>query len=111
MSNENALLKFLEAENSRDWDQYMRYLHPSVEWTLFAISGSQSMQGIENYMERIISAYEDNNDSFVCEQRYSSQSGTRIVTVLCNNHGQRSIDVFDFEDGLIRAEYEFLLNE
>ena len=33
----------------------------------------------------------------------------RVVTLLVNDDGERSLDVFDVEGGLIRREWEFLL--
>ena len=111
MGNVETLFKFFESENKRDWQQYKEYLHCDVEWVLFSLSKSQSLQGIDNYMQKILSAYEGNQDSFLCENYYSNQTQGRVITVLRNNHGYRSVDIFDFEDGLIKREYEFLLDE
>jgi len=111
MKNENALFEFFAAENDRDWERYAQYLHQDVEWRLFTAFGCQVIQGLDNYMAKIMTAYEGSQDSFICDQHFSSQSGSRIVTVLHNNYGQQSVDIFDFEDGLIKHEYEFLLSE
>jgi len=111
MGNVEVMLKFFEAENNRDWQKYREYLQPDIEWTLFSVSESQSIKGINNYMDRIQSAYEGNHDSFICQEYYSDISENRIVAILCNSHNHRSIDIFDFENSLIKREYEFLLDE
>ena len=102
MNHEDALKQFFDAENRRDWTAYIAFLHPDVEWVLFGRSETLMIQGIEE-------AYTGNNDSFSCETLYSGVSGSRITAVLRNNHGQRSTEIFEFENGLIRKEWEFLL--
>jgi hypothetical protein len=54
-------------------------------------------------------AYEGCSDTFVCETMYQSSDGDRIVTILKNNLGERSCDIFEVADGLIVREYEFTL--
>ena len=38
-----------------------------------------------------------------------SEDGRRIATLLVDADGRRSLDIFEFEDGLIRREWEYLL--
>ena len=38
-----------------------------------------------------------------------SEDRRRIATLLVDTDGRRSLDIFEFEDGLIRREWEFLL--
>ena len=38
-----------------------------------------------------------------------SEDGRRIATLLVDTDGRRSLDIFEFEDGLIRREWEYLL--
>ena len=109
MNNQGILQLFFEAENRRDWENYKVFLHPNVEWTLFNDKENQTISGLESYMSKIKTAYGESNDSFSCEIIYSSKSGNRVVAILINNYGQRSTDVFEFENGLIRKEWEFLL--
>ena len=47
---------------------------------------------------------------FTCESMLVSNSGNRIVAKIKNTLGGYSIDIFDFEDGVIRWEYEYLLD-
>jgi hypothetical protein len=109
MDNEKSLLEFFSAENKRDWTRYKTFLHPCVEWILFSDSKRQITYGIGDYMDKMRSAYGKSEDSFICEKMITSCNGQRILAILVNNHGHRSIDIFDFENGLIRNEYEFLM--
>ncbi len=109
MNNKNILKRFFEAENSRDWVNYITYLHPNVEWISYNVKDSQTISGLKSYMNKIKLAYEGNEDTFLCETIYSGKAGNRIAAILVNNHGQRSIDIFEFENGLIKKEWEFLL--
>ncbi len=110
MDNENSLMEFFLAENQREWTRYKTFLHPSVEWILFSDSKIQFTYGIRDYMDKIRSAYGKSENSFICEKMITGRNGQRIMAILVNNHGHRSIDIFDFENGLIRNEYEFLMD-
>ena len=103
------LLRFFEAENRRDWAEYRKYLAPDVVWELF--SGQvTTVRGIDRYVAAIKKAYEESDDTFVCEAMYHNGDGNRMVTILKNNHGERSCDMFEIADGLIAREYEFILD-
>lgn len=108
MDNQTLLIKFFKAENERDWETYCKFLHQDVRWVLHS-KEVKTIQGIEAYLSTITSAYKDSQDTFVCEKTYEDIKGDRIVAVLVNNHGERSCDIFDFKDGLIYKEYEFIL--
>ncbi len=109
MENKELLRRFFELENRRDWTAYETFLHSDIEWILYHEGGSQVISGVENYMNKIRTAYYGNHDTFLCEAFFSSTSGDRITAILINNHGKRSTDIFEFENGLIRREWEFLL--
>ena len=66
--------------------------------------------GIENYMKTIKNAYLNTDSKFSCIDMQISKSGNRIVTYLVNNFGVLSLDIFDFKDGKIYREYEFILD-
>lgn len=110
MTPAEALQAFFAAENARDWDSYRKFLHPEVRWTLHGLRRTEEVEGIEAYMARIQAAYAHSQATFVCQQMTVSAAGQRIAALLCNDQGARALDIFDFEDGLIRAEYEFLLD-
>ena len=42
-------------------------------------------------------------------QMLESEDRRRIATLLVDTDGRRSLDIFEFEDGLIRREWEYLL--
>lgn len=56
-----------------------------------------------------MAVYEACDNTFICESLYQNNDGTRIVAMLRNNLGERSCDIFDFVDGLIVKEYEFII--
>ncbi|WP_282920183.1 nuclear transport factor 2 family protein [Ignavigranum ruoffiae] len=108
MNNLQILNLFLKAENERDWHTYRQFLSHDVVWELHSHTYSK-IEGIENYLNTIISAYESNRTTFEIETIVKSKDSTRIVAVLRNSVGERSCDIFEFEAGLIVREYEFIL--
>ena len=110
MENTKLLEQFFEAENRRDWAAYRGYLHPEVMWFLHTETTHMPVAGREEYMDRVITGYQNSDKTFSCESMLVSQSGNRIAAILRNSEGGRSLDIFDFEDGLIRWEYEYLMD-
>lgn len=108
MTNKEILTAFFKAENERNWDLYQQFLHPEISWQLFA-KEEKRMIGIENYMLVIKNAYRNTDAQFTCISMQISADGNRIVTHLVNNSGVHSLEIFDFKDGLIFREYEFIL--
>lgn len=109
MPNREVLEAFFRAENERDWEVYKQYLHPEISWELFS-KEKKHIIGVENYMQTIINAYNNNDAQFVCLEMHISNDGNRIVANLLNNSGIRSLDIFDFKEGKIYREYEFILD-
>ena len=108
MNNQEKLTVFFKVENERDWETYRKFISPDVVWELHSC-GHTKIEGIENYLNTIKAAYEGNANSFVVESFYSGMDDTRIAAILRNNLGDRSCDIFEFKDGLIVREYEFIL--
>ncbi|MCE5234748.1 MAG: nuclear transport factor 2 family protein [Clostridiaceae bacterium] len=108
MANKDSLLSFFEAENRRDWSTYRKFLSPDVIWVLYSRE-SKTTVGIDAYLAAMTEAYQGSDNTFVCESLYQSGDENRIVTILRNNLGERSCDVFEFSNGLIVKEYEFIL--
>ena len=102
-------MDFFEAENKRDWEKYRQFLHPDVKWFLHS-KELHVICGIDAYLSAIIDAYAGNDNTFVCENLYPSNSQNRIAAILINNLNERSCDVFEFKDGLIYEEHEFILS-
>ena len=88
---------------------YKQFLHPEVCWELFS-KEKKKIVGIENYMKTIKNAYLNTDSKFSCIDMQISKSGNRIATYLVNNFGVRSLDIFDFKDGKIYREYEFIFD-
>ena len=99
------LAEFFDAENRRDWVDYREFLHPQVEWVL----EEDVIKGRERYCETIVAAYAQSASRFRTHQMLESEDRRRIATLLVDTDGRRSLDIFEFEDGLIRREWEFLL--
>lgn len=109
MENTALLERFFDAENNRDWDTFKNCLHPEVMWFQHTETTHIPVAGRDEYMEQIKAGYKDNDGKFFCEGMMVSKSGNRISATLCNSNGGRVIAIFDFEDGLIRWEHEFVL--
>ncbi len=109
MNNKERLFAFFEAENKRDWERYRDFLHPEVRWTLHS-ERVHVICGMNAYLNAMIDAYAENDNTFICESLYQNSTGNRIVTILVNNRKERSCDIFEFKDGLIYREYEFILS-
>lgn len=108
MGAAETLASFFQAENDRDWETYRTFLHADVVWHLHA-EHERVIQGIEEYLRVIQDAYRDSNTQFHVEEMHESAHRERIVVLLIDDNGARSFEVFDFEDGRIRCEHEFLL--
>jgi ketosteroid isomerase-like protein len=108
MDTKELLSAFFEAENKRDWATYREFLSPNVVWVLHS-KQIKTIRGIDDYLTAMMAAYKGSDNTFVCEALYQSSDGTRIVAILKNNLGERSCDIFEFFDGRIVKEYEFIL--
>lgn len=106
---ERLLERFFAAENARDWAAYAGFLHPGVEWTLVDDGAKRRIVGREDYLAAIVAAYDGTSTAFSCLDMTVDRGRGRVVTLLVNDDGERSLDIFDVEDGLIRREWEFLL--
>ena len=107
MTNLETLTLFFRAENQRDWKTYQKFLHPKIIWELHEQKVSV-IRGIEDYLSKIRQAYHHNTIQFSCLHAFSTAEN-RIVTILKNDFGQLSCDIFEFENDLIIREYEYLL--
>jgi len=52
-STREVLSALFDAENRRDWDRYVEFLHADVEWTV----GGRVLRGREDYVRAIQLAY------------------------------------------------------
>ena len=103
-----TLARFFRAENDRDWETYRAFLHPDVVWHLHG-EEDRTIRGVEEYLRAIRDAYAGSGARFRVEEAHEAACGIRVVVLLVDDAGKMSFEVFDFEDGLIRREHEFLL--
>lgn len=106
MTNLEKLFAFFEAENQRDWDIYQTH----VVWELHGES-PEIIQGKEAYLHRIQEAYQNSSTQFCCQYYHSNSEQSRILTILVNDHRDLSCDIFEFANGLIVKEIEYLLKK
>lgn len=105
----DSLEAFFEAENSRDWQRYATFLHPDVVWTLVDGTTESKAVGRDGYLSAIQHAYDGVPTTFRCVDMIIDPSRSRASSLLIDDTGERSLDVFDLDGGLIRREWEFLL--
>ncbi|MEX3566654.1 polyketide cyclase [Micrococcus endophyticus] len=70
---------------------------------------SGGVRGIDRCVEAMQAAYGDDDVRFRCERSHVSESGSLVAALLVDDAGRRSLDVFEFKDGLVWKEHEFLL--
>ena len=99
---------FFRAENERDWETYRSYLDPDVKWYLFG-RDVETVEGIDEYVEVMKEVYYDTNITFECIQVRISSDGSRVMTLLMNEEGGLSLDIFDLQRDKIIREYEFIM--
>lgn len=104
-SPRQVLEAFFEAENKRDWEAYERFLHPEVEWRV----AGRTVAGRADYLRAMRAAYAGSDSCFRLHQVIESADGRVVATLLIDSRGNRSLDVFEIVEGLIRREWEFLL--
>jgi hypothetical protein len=103
--DEEILAKFFEAENRRDWKEYGKYLSDDVEWTFFTPEGRRIVKGRKDYLETMKRIYEKNNSEFIIISMTSNDKGMAIAEIEMDS--RRSVDVFEFRNGLIFREIEY----
>ena len=110
MTNLEKLFAFFEAENQRDWQTYETLLSDHIIWELEADT-VQIIRGKADYLTKIQKVYHNNPVQFRCTHYQLSSGQNRIVTILENDFGDLSCDIFFFERGMIVKEIEYLLKK
>ena len=110
MTNLEKLFAFFEAENQRDWRTYQTFLSDHVSWELQGDT-TEIIKGKADYLTKIQTVYHDNPVQFLCTYYLLSPDQNRIVTILENDFGDLSCDIFFFEKGMIVKEIEYLLKK
>ncbi len=103
---DKLLLKFFDAEISRDWDAFRKYLSADVEWTIFGPPRRRVIKGRTEYLEAMKKFYSTNKSKFyIISIAVNRDRG--IVTAELEMDSRRSVDIFEFKDGLIYKEREY----
>ena len=110
MTNLEKLFAFFEAENQRDWQTYQTFLSDQVSWEL-QVDTIEIIKGKSDYLTKIQRVYDKNPVQFFCTYYQFSPDLNQIVTILENDFGDLSCDIFFFEKGLIVKELEYLLKK
>lgn len=98
------------AEQRRDWPALGQLLHPAVTWTIVTGQGSRTIRGRQAYLERLAAAYRDApTATFTVRRAWLADDGL-VATELVDDGGRVSLDVFALADGLVRHEWEHLLD-
>jgi ketosteroid isomerase-like protein len=103
---EYILVNFFDAENNRDWKLYETFLSPDVEWISYGPPKRKVIVGKAEYVETMIRAYQDTPAKFHILNMVSDLD-KGIVMAELELLSRRSVDVFEFENGLIRREREY----
>ena len=103
---EDKLLNFFYAENNRDWKLYETFLSPDVEWISYGPPKRKVVVGKAEYVETMIRAYKDTSAKFHILNMVSDLDKGVVMAEL-EIISRRSVDVFEFENGLIIREREY----
>lgn len=110
MTNLEKLFAFFDAENQRDWQIYQTFLSDQVSWELQGDT-IEIIKGKADYLTKIQRVYDKNPVQFSCTYYQLSPDLNQIVTILENDFGDLSCDIFSFEKGMIVKEIEYLLKK
>lgn len=103
---EVKLMNFFNAENNRDWKLYGSFISQDVEWVSYSLPKRKVVVGKEDYVKAMIRAYRNIPASFKVFNMVSDIE-RRVVIAEPELLSRRSVDVFEFENGLIRREREY----
>ncbi len=110
MTNIEKLFALFDAENQRDWQTYQTFLSDHVSRELEGDT-TEIIKGKTGYLTKIQQVYHKNPVQFHCTYYQLSPDLNQIVTILENDFGDLSCDIFFFEKGLIVKEIEYLLKK
>ena len=103
---EEKLINFFNAENNLDWKLYESFLSQDVEWISYGPPKRKVVVGKEDYVKTMIRAYRNIPARFKVLNMVSDMERGVVIAEL-ELLSRRSVDVFEFENGLIRREREY----
>ncbi|MCL5804825.1 MAG: nuclear transport factor 2 family protein [Candidatus Thermoplasmatota archaeon] len=103
---EEKLIKFFNAENDRDWKLYESFLSEDVEWISYGPPKRKVVSGKKDYIKTMIRAYRNIPERFSVLNMVSDIERGVVIAEL-ELRSRRSVDIFEFENGLIKREREY----
>ena len=103
---EEKLIKFFNAENDRDWKLYESFLSEDVEWISYGPPKQKVVSGRKDYIKTMIRAYRNIPERFTVLNMVSDIERGVVIAEL-ELRSRRSVDIFEFENGLIKREREY----
>ena len=103
---EEKLTNFFNAENDRDWKLYESFLSEDVEWISYGPPKRKVVSGKKDYIKTMIRAYRNIPERFSVLNMVSDIERGVVIAEL-EIRSRRSVDIFEFENGLIKREREY----
>ncbi len=103
---EEKLTNFFNAENDRDWKLYESFLSEDVEWISYGPPKRKVVSGKKDYIKTMIRAYRNIPEKFSVLNMVSDIERGVVIAEL-ELRSRRSVDIFEFENGLIKREREY----
>ncbi|MCL4335169.1 MAG: nuclear transport factor 2 family protein [Candidatus Thermoplasmatota archaeon] len=103
---EEKLTNFFNAENDRDWKLYESFLSEDVEWISYGPPKRKVVSGKKDYIKTMIRAYRNIPERFSVLNMVSDIERGVVIAEL-ELRSRRSVDIFEFENGLIKREREY----
>ena len=103
---EEKLTDFFNAENDRDWKLYESFLSEDVEWISYGPPKRKVVSGKKDYIKTMIRAYRNIPERFSVLNMVSDIERGVVIAEL-EIRSRRSVDIFEFENGLIKREREY----
>ena len=103
---EEKLTNFFNAENDRNWKLYESFLSEDVEWISYGPPKQKVVSGRKDYIKTMIRAYRNIPERFTVLNMVSDIERGVVIAEL-ELRSRRSVDIFEFENGLIKREREY----
>lgn len=103
---EEKLTNFFNAENDRDWKLYESFLSEDVQWISYGPPKERLCPEKKDYIKTMIRAYRNIPERFSVLNMVSDIERGVVIAEL-ELRSRRSVDIFEFENGLIKREREY----
>ena len=103
---EEIRVKLFNAEDNRDWKLYEALLSQDIEWISYGPPRRKTAVERAECVKTMVKAYQNLSAKFEVLNMVSDLEKGMVMAEL-QILSRRSVDVFKFEDGLIRREREY----